>query len=344
MDYSQALTEIKKGLIRPVYLLHGEETFLARQLEKAIVEAVLPDEDRDMSLTVLERDPQPAELANIIETVPFLGGKNVIILRGTGLFRAGKKGGEDEAGSQDKADDRLLKLMADMPEYSHVVFSAGEKADKRRKLFKAVEQYGAVVDLSPLKPKDVRPWITAKLTELGKKMAPDAMEHLLAAVSMMPQVSLGFLSGELDKTALYAAGQTITRRDVMAVMAAVPEVSVFTMIEAVSLKQTARALKLLDEQLSGGESPLRLLALLARQVRMLWQGKVLADRGLTGGEVANELGVPPFVGDKLVRQAYGFTQAKLKATIVALADADRDLKSGRADKFVLEKIIIEMCR
>jgi DNA polymerase-3 subunit delta len=272
MDYSQALTEIKKGLVRPVYLLHGEETFLARRLEKAIVEAVLPDEDRDMSLTVLERDPQPAALVGIIETVPFLGGKNVIILRGTGFFRAGKKDGEDEADSQDKADDRLLKLMADMPEYSHVVFSAGEKADKRRKLFKAVEQYGAVVDLSPLKPKDVRPWITAKLTELGRKMAPDAMEQLLAAVSMMPQVSLGFLSGELDKTALYAAGQTITRRDVMAVMAAVPEVSVFTMIEAVSLKQTARALKLLDEQLSGGESALRLLALLARQVSMLWRG------------------------------------------------------------------------
>lgn len=338
MDYNEAMAEIKKGRVRPVYLIHGEETFLARRLEKAVVEALLPPEERDMGLAVLDRDPPPAELANLIETVPFMGGKNVIVIRGTNLFRS-SKGEEGEGGG----DERLLKLLEAMPDYSHVVFATADAADKRRKLYKCVERCGAAVDVSPLKAKDIRPWLTAKLAELGRRLAPDAAEELLAAFSMMPQLSLGLLDNELDKIALYARGQTITRKDVLAAMSAVPEVSVFAMIDAVSQKQAGKALKLLAEQLAAGENALRLLALLTRQVRMLWRAKELADGGTGSREVAEELGVPPFVGEKLLRQGRGFTAAALRRTLVALAEADRDLKNGRADKYVLERIIIEMC-
>ncbi len=339
MDYGAALTEIKNGLVRPIYLIHGEEAYLARQLEKAAVEALLPPEERDMGLTVLDRDPPPAELANLIESVPFMGGKNVIVIRGTNLFRAGKA----EEG-EDGGDDRLLKLLADMPEYSHVVFVTAAAADKRRKLYKCVERYGAAVEVSPLKAKDIRPWLNDKLAALGRRLAPDATEELLAAFGMMPQLSLGLLDNELDKIALYAQGTTITRRDVAAAMSAVPEVSVFAMIDAVSQKQAGKALKLLAEQLAAGENALRLLALLARQVRMLWRGKELADGGAGSREIADELGVPPFVGEKLLRQGRGFAAATLQRTMVALAEADRDLKNGRADKYVLERIVIEMCK
>lgn len=339
MDYTQALAEIKNGRIRPVYLLHGEETYLARRLEKAVIDALLPPEDRDMALTLLDRDPPVAELVNLIETVPFLGGKNVIVVRGTSLFRSGR--GEDAA--DDKGDERLLKILDNMPDYSHVVFAAAEAADKRRKLFKCVERVGAAVDVSPIKAKDIRPWLTAKLAGLGKKLAPDAAEELLAAFSLMPQLSLGLLDNELDKIALYAADPVITRRDVLAVMAAAPEVSVFAMIDAVSHKQAGRALKLLGDQLAAGENAIRLIALLTRQVRMLWRGKELAGRGAGSREVAEELGVPPFVGEKLLRQCKSFGEPVLRQALVALADADRDLKSGRADKYIIEKIIIEMC-
>ncbi|MBP2653883.1 MAG: polymerase delta subunit [Firmicutes bacterium] len=342
MDYRQVLTEIKKGRIYPVYLLFGEEAFLIHQVEHEIVNAVLPPDERDVGLVVLERDPAPAEMAGLIETVPFMGGKNVVIIRGTQMFRA-RKGGESE-GARDNGGERILALLENMPEYCHVIFTTTEKVDKRRKIYKTVEKSGTVVDFSPLKPKEVRPWIVAKLDELGKKMANDALEHVMAAISLMPQISLGFLNGELEKIALYSKGRVISLAEVLSVMATVPEVSVFTMVEAVSQKQLSRALKLLEEQLSTGENSIRLLLLLARQVRLLWQARELTDKGLNSGLVADKLGVPPFVGDKLVRQSRGFTAAKLQATVVALANADRDLKSGRADNFVLERVIIDMCR
>ena len=344
MEFSQAITEIKKGQIRPVYLLHGEETYFTRQLEHALIDAIVPPDERDMSLTICDRDPVMAELVNMIETVPFMGGKNLIIVRGTQLFKASRKAaGDTEEKESDTGDERLLNLLAAMPDYSHVVFSTTDSADKRRKLYKTIEKYGAVVELAPLKARDVRPWITTRLGELGKKMAPEAVEHFLAAISLMPQVSLGLLSSELEKAALYAKGSVITRQDLEAVMSSLPEVSVFARIDAISQKQGGKALKLLQDELSTGENALKLLALLVRQVRMLWQGKDLASRGLGARDIAERLGVPPFVGEKLVRQAQGFKAASLEKAMVALATADQDLKMGRTDPFALERIIIEMC-
>ncbi|HMM20177.1 MAG TPA: DNA polymerase III subunit delta [Selenomonadales bacterium] len=344
MEFSQAFDEIKKGHIRPAYLLHGEETYFARRLEHALMDAVVPPDERAMSLAVCDRDPAVAELVNMIETVPFMGGKNLIIIRGSQLFKPARKASGDAAEKEgDSGDERLLNLLAAMPDYTHLVFSTTDSVDKRRKLYKAMEKNGAVVELAPLKARDVRPWVAARLGELGKKLAPEAMEHFLAAVSLMPQVSLGLLAGELDKAALYSKSPVISRGDLEAVMSSLPEVSVFAMIDAISQKQVGKALKLLQDELAAGENALKLLALLVRQVRMLWQGKELAARGLGARDIAERLGVPPFVGEKLVRQAQGFTAAKLEKAMVALAAADQDLKMGRTDPFALERIIIEMC-
>jgi DNA polymerase-3 subunit delta len=197
--------------------------------------------------------------------------------------------------------------------------------------------------MSPLKLSDIKVWLNSKLTAMNKKMAPDAVEHLLGALSLMPQISLGFLDNELEKLALYSSGRVITLDDAEQVLASIPEVSVFAMIDALSQKQTAKALELLNEQLAAGDHPLRILALLVRQVRMLWQAKELTGQSIGGRTLAATLGVPPFIGEKIARQSRIFSSNSLKQALLALAVADFELKVGKADSTAIEKIIIEMC-
>lgn len=349
MNYSAVMEQINGGKIAPVYLLYGEETYLIHELENKLTHMLLPPDERETGLAVFDSEPSPEGLVRLIETVPFFGSKNVILVRSTAMFRSRKASGQtEEADSSEEAVDagseKLMKLFANMPAYSHVIFIAGDKIDKRKKIVKAIEKHGSVVELAPLKVKDVKPWIIAKLAEMNKKLTADAMEHLLNIVSIMPQVSLGFLAGELEKASLYTrAKPAITREDLTAILSIVPEVSVFVMLEALSQKQAARALQLLGEQLSTGEFPFRLLALLARQVRHLWQAKLMAEQGRSPQEVANEFKVPLFIGEKLIRQSRSFSAEQLKNGILRLAAADRDLKTGKADSHVLEQFIIELC-
>lgn len=345
MDYKTVMTAVKQNNIAAVYLLYGEETYYLRQLEHALIDGIVAPEDRDMNLLIFEKDPPPEELINTIETIPFLGGKNLIIVRGTMLFSAGRKGNTGEV--QDKTDtvtERLIQLFAGMPEYSHVVFIASDKPDKRRKLYKVIEKHGTIYEAAALKGKELRSWLADRLKELKLKMAPDAQEHLLAAVSMMPQVSLDFLNNELEKVMLYTADKnSVSRHDLMQILSSVPEVSVFAMVEALSQKQTPQALAMLREQLNAGEHPVRILALLARQVRQLWQAKELINSGCGSREVAEYFRVPGFIGEKLVKQSRSFSGAKLKEAMLGLAAADRNLKSSRTGPVALEKIIIELC-
>lgn len=342
MNHLDILSEIKTKNIKPVYLIYGEETYLSRQIEEALIAAILTPEEREMNLAVFNQDPSPQELVGLIETIPFIGGKNVIVIRDTSLFKA-RKGINGDEDNQSGNDDILINVFSNMPEYSLVVFTTTEKVDKRRKLFKVIESYGRAVEMLPLKTNDVRPWLNSKLASLNKKMAPDAVEHILGAVALMPQISLGFLNNEIEKLALYSGRQVITLADAEAVLATIPEVSVFVMIEALSRKQITKALELLNEQLRAGEHPLRLMALIVRQVRMLWQAKELILQGIDGRRLAPSLGVPPFIGEKIARQSRNFSVSALKKALLELAAADYNLKVGKADGSVLERIMIEMC-
>ncbi len=345
MSYIDVLGQIKKGQIKSIYLLHGEEVYFIRQIEQAVIKAVLAPDEMDMNLVILEREPAVNELRALIETVPFMGGKNVIVVRGTSLLRSKKKESNEEDEIGDKGDDHLLELIANMPDYVHVILSTTDKVDKRRKLFKMIEKYGAAVEVSHLKVKDVRGWLTAKLAELNKKMSTDAMEYFLGIVSMMPKVSLGFLHNELEKAALFTANKAvISKQDLSEIMSAIPEISVFSMIDAVSQKQVGKALQLIGEQLHAGEHPLKLISLLVRQVRMMWQMKEMLTEGYGSREIADKLGLVPFIAEKMIKQSRDFTLQTLKETMMALATADHHLKSGKANSMILEEIIIRMCK
>ncbi|HWR41290.1 MAG TPA: DNA polymerase III subunit delta [Patescibacteria group bacterium] len=353
MDYKAAMDHIARETLRPVYLLHGEESYLLRRVSGAILDRTLTPEEREMNLTVLDRDPALSQLIGLLETAPFFGEKNVVLIRQSQLTAAARKergedaaaGGDDTGKPQSAAgEERLLKLLANMPECSMLILMTA-KADKRRKIYKTIEKYGMVVEAPPLKGKELRAWLTGRLAERKLKLAPDAAEYLLTAVSLMSQVSLDFIENELEKAALHQVGPgAVSLAALQQTLSAAPEISVFAMLEALSQKQLAEALGLLEAQLAAGEHPIKLLALLARQVRQLWQTRMLAGKGQGSREIAEYFRVPPFIGEKLLKQSRSFDGEKLKQALLELADADRDLKSGRASALALERIMIDLCR
>lgn len=340
MQYQELLQELKKGQTRPLYLLYGEETYLIRQLEQQIINILVPPADRDMQLTVLEQDPGINEWIERVETVPFFGGRNVLLIRNSQWFGGGKKNAQDEGCEE----ERLLACLANMPEYACVIWSTEAKADKRRKLYKTVDKQGAVVELSPLKARDVRPWLEGRMKEAGRQLTTEAMEYWLSIIHLMPQVSLGFLDNEWQKLLLYTDAKRIGKPELETVLASLPEVSVFAMLDAITQKQTAQALELLKTQLAAGEHPLRLIALLARQIRQLWQAQELAAAGYQGRDAAEALGVVPFIAEKMLRQSRLFPAAVLEQALHDLAIADYGFKSGQANSITLEAIVIQLCQ
>jgi len=345
MKYAEAMAAIKKGDLKSVYLIAGEESYLAEKIEQALLDKLLPEANKE-GLQKISGDIDLAELMNLIDSAPFFSDKNVILIRGTTLLKEKKNAApaEGKKAKTDKKEEALLSTLADMPPYSVLILVSHEKPDKRRKIYKTIEKYGMTVEAESLHAWNINEWLQAKLSEMGKQFDREAHAYLLEAIGVMQKISLGFLDQELSKLALYTDKRLIGKEDLLQILSGLPEVSIFAMLDAISEKNTGKALQLLNEQLETGTYPLNIAALLIRHVRQLWQAKILEAKGYSGRQLASPLGLVPFVAEKVAKYSRSFKEPALKQALMDLAEMDYKLKSGQAEPALLERIIIELCR
>lgn len=351
-----------------IHLLFGEESLLIRELTNRIIESRLTSADREFNLVSLESDPDVPELLHLVESVPFFGEHKVVVIRNTKMFQAPRrrtvsvepsneeKGGsagdmpELEQESLTTADPRLLRLFQNMPAYTTLVFTA-TKADKRIKLTKAVAEYGAVQELVPFRPteeREIRTWVEKVAGFYGKKMSRDAMDHLMAVAWTMNQIPRSFLSSEVEK-AVHFVGEkpVIDRKALEQVLANIPEVSAFSMTEALARRNVGQALERMEDLFVSKEPPLKIIGLLAYHVRRWLLTRQISDRKGTEAEMRAALGTKggsAGMGSRVIAQSRHFQTQALTRSLLILADANIAVRSGRDPKPYLEQLVIELCR
>ena len=344
MKFGDFMASLQRGELKHVYLLAGEEHYYIEKAQERILSRLFANpQEQGESIQKISGAVDSDDLVGLIETAPFFASKNVLLLQDTSLFKDKNEGEEKKAG-KDKKLERLLATLADMPEFSYVIFVQNGKADKRRKIYKTIEKNGMVLEAEAIRAWNINDWLQGKLQTINKDMDREAMAYFSGVVSTMQTISLEFLDREFDKLALFTQDRRITRKLLEKVFAGLPEVSVFALLDAISERKAKKALQLLRRQLNDGTYFTVILALLTRHVRQLWQAQVLQQQGIRGKALAKPLELNPFIAEKLGRAAMQFPAAVLKRNMLELIDADYFLKTGQAGDEVLEHIVIDLCR
>ena len=348
MEYGAFLAAVKKNPLPHVFLLAGAERYFIDRARAAILARLFPNgEGEQDGLSRLAGGEGIETLLGYIETAPFFTDKNVVLVTDAAFFHE-KKAAETPAGTgkarADKKMDRLLAVLADMPKYSYVIFQTAAKLDRRKKLCKTIEKAGLILEADPIRAWNIGGWLAPKLKAIGKELDQGAYAYFMGAVGMMREISLEYLDGEFDKLALYSNAPRVTKREIMAVFAGIPEVSAFALLDAISERSAKKALMLLRRQMADGTYFTILLALLTRHVRQLWQALLLQKKGIRGKALAKPLELNPFIAEKLGRAAMAFPEHALKEALLTLIDADYLLKTGQAGEEMLEHAVITLCR
>ena len=344
MKFGDFMASLQRGELKHVYLLAGEEHYYIEKAQERILSRLFANpQEQGEAIQKISGAVDFDDLVGLIETAPFFASKNVLLLQDTSLFKDKNEGEEKKAG-KDKKLERLLATLADMPEFSYVIFVQNGKADKRRKIYKTIEKNGMVLEAEAIRAWNINDWLQGKLQTINKDMDREAMAYFSGVVSTMQTISLEFLDREFDKLALFTQDRRITRELLEKVFAGLPEVSVFALLDAISERKAKKALQLLRRQLNDGTYFTVILALLTRHVRQLWQAQVLQQQGIRGKALAKPLELNPFIAEKLGRAAMQFPAAVLKRNMLELIDADYFLKTGQAGDEVLEHIVIDLCR
>ena len=340
MKFGEFMASLQKSELKHVYLLAGEEHYyIEKAREKLFAQLFASPQEQAGALQKLTGVLDTDDLVGLIETAPFFASKNVLLLQDTSLFKENKEEGNSKKPGKDKKMERLLATLADMPEFSYVIFVQNGKADKRRKLYKAIEKCGAVLEADAVRAWNINDWLQGKLQSMNKDMDREAMAYFSGVVSTMQTISL-----EFDKLALFTKERQITKDLLTKVFAGLPEVSVFAMLDAISERKAKKAMQLLRRQLNDGTYFTVILALLTRHVRQLWQAQTLQKQGIRGKALAKPLELNPFIAEKLGWAAMQFPEAVLKRNMLELIDADYFLKTGQAGEEVLEHAVIDLCR
>jgi DNA polymerase-3 subunit delta len=108
------------------------------------------------------------------------------------------------------------------------------------------------------------------------------------------------------------------------------------------MRDADTAVRVMHGVLVRGESPLVVLSHLARQMRLLLQAKDYP--GLTSDQLAQTIGVHPFVARKVSQQAERFTDGQLERALATLLDADIGIKTGKLDDVTaLDLVVTALC-
>lgn len=348
MDYyTELLNSLKRGVVHPVYLFYGEEGYLREQAAGRLINFCREGGGSDFNIDLIDGETAgPGDIVASAETLPLFAAKRLVVVKNPPFFKAAKRAGrEAPAETEEKPAARgetvLLKYLKDPLCSTILVFNTGEPVDKRKRIFKAIKEAGKAVEFTYMKRNELARLLTQKADKAGRKFAGRALDELLDTVGP----SLQKLSVEFDKLLNYTVQSgVINLDDVRRLCPPVLEDNIFTIVDAVGNRRCGEALSGIKDMLAAKEPPLRILAMITRQFRLLLQVHDLAGRGCPPREIASRLKIHPYVAQKLAAQCRNYSRESLICAFQSLLEVDVAVKTGRQEFYpAVEHFILKLC-
>jgi DNA polymerase-3 subunit delta len=334
MRPDEALREAAERRLRPVYLVTGEETYLAHQAVTGLVAAV--DTGPAGSLNedkLMASDTSGDAVVAAARTVPMMARQRLVLVRGLERW-------ESKSGRGAESLDALAAYAAD-PVTSAVVILVAEKLNPNRKLVRAARLGGWLVSCDPLPRRELPGWAVAHARERGHSMSRTTAELL----SELAGPDLAAVADAIERLSLFVGkAAAIDESAVSEVVARLRHDDVWTLVDALAARDPGRALRALRDAYDARDSGLPLLGTIGWRVRQLITMRAHLERGASPSEAAKIAGVAPFKASDTARALRALPSPLLERWLMLCAEADLALKgSRRPGGEVLATMIVEMC-
>lgn len=335
MTPDAAIEEARRGALRPVYLVAGDERFTRDQVVAAIRAAALGsgiaafNEDK---FTAGEADVE--KILGAVRTVPMMAPKRFVLVSGVERWESAESSGSPL--------DRLADYASAPIAETCLVLTAG-KLDGRRRLATVARKQGFAVDCAELDRRELPRWIEVRAQALG-----NAIEHEVAdLLAEIAGPELGSVNDALERLSLYVgAGAPITEHAVSECVARVRAADTWAVVEAVRGRDLGAALRALSEAYDPRDRGLPLLGALAWSIRQLARFQAEVAGGASPDQAAKKAGVfQPFRVRELSKMASTIPTRDVERWIMVLAETDLALKgSRRPPEAILEEMLTRLCQ
>jgi len=346
------VAEVRQRKLRPAYVFIGDEAFFRKRCREAIVQHLVPPDLRDFSLHEVDlAGTSVAEILDRARTPSLLASFQVFFITGVKLLY-GRGSHKDEFDSIEEYvanpnPDALLLFIAD-----HISIPADARRmemqdrDRYERLRETLGQFCGTVELARVEEGEAMRWLSETCSAQGVKLDVDAARELVDSLGG----DMMLLAGELEKLMLYVGEKkAIGLEDVETMVLSARHRTLYDLTDAISSRDRARALNVLDAILStadGEEAAIGHLYMLAktfRQILVIHEKRVRDQRALWQ-VLWQGFRVPPFAADDILRQAARYkSKREITRALELVARADLELRSNPPSKrLVLERLVLEL--
>ena len=349
------VAEVRGNNLRAGYVLLGDEIFLYERCRRAVLDTLVPQELRDFCLSDLDlAETNIFDVLDRARTPSLMAPFQVFFVRGLkALYTRGAK--KDEFAAIEEYfrasnPQSMILFIAD-----HIRIPSDPRRmdmeDKNRyeRIRETLGDWCGIVELARADEADALRWITAESERNGVRFDPDAAREMADALG----ADMMLIASEWNKLVLYAGEKRqVTLGDVETMVLAAKQRSLYELTDAISAKDTPRALLLLQGLLNasdGGEDSaighLYMLARTFRQMLVILEKNVRDSRAIWQA-LWQGFRMPPFAADDLIRQARRYKSSReITRALRLIARADLELRSQPPDKkLVLERLVFDLTK
>lgn len=322
---------------KPVFLFYGPDRYSCYQKLKFWQDEFVKKYG-DNSLEIIEgKKLNPQEFATNLEALPFLSEKRLIIVK-------------DFLDDGHKDDQKIVaESIENTADFCIIVFYESEIPEKTSSLYKKIVKIGKVEEFKAMSPDTICKWIMEKAKKDNIKISFPTANYL----SQYCEPELWSVSQELDKLALFANGQEITKAMIDELCVASLTSTIFKFTDSLAQKSRKQSIKNFSILCETGEDLGRIFFMIVRHFRILLQVKDLLNKGENGTSITKKLGQHPFVIQKSSSQSRNFPFEKLQEIYKKLLSIDVQVKTGgikshKGDQgefeLAIEKLIVDCCK
>ena len=329
-EINAIVSDIKKGTLKPIYFLMGDEPYYIDKISDYIEENVLDETEKGFNQQVMYgRDVTIEDIVGAAKRYPMMAEKQVLIVK--------------EAQDLSRSIEKLVSYAENpQPTTVLVLNYKYKKLDKRKKLHKAVAKTGLVYESKKLYDNQVSDWIRRVLS--GKKYQIDPKAALMLVEFLGTDLSK--IANELDKLMLVLPKETIiTDAHIEENIGISKDFNNFELKKAIGEKNVLKANRIINYFV---ENPKKNPTVMTISLLNGFFTKLLLFHGLkdkSKNSVAKTLGVSTYFVDEYFLAARNFPMRKVAQVIAALRDADvksKGVGANQTQEDILKELLFKI--
>ena len=324
------ISDVKRGVFAPVYLLMGDEPYYPELVCQAIVDNCLQDYEKDFNETICYgSDVTTSQIVTSARRFPMMAERQLVVVK--------------EAQQMKGIEDLAVYCAEPLDSTVLVLLMHKASADKRKSLYKTIQKTGIVVDSPAIRDYEIGNWISSYYAGRGLSIEPQAA----ALLGESAGTDLSVIVAETEKLLrnLPEGCTQVRMEDVEKNVGISRQYSVFELTRELSLKNSAKALKIATHIGTAAKfaMPMAVSALYTHFYRILkYEAALQKNPRMDQQERASILGVNPYFLREYDAAVRNYPVPSAMKVISMLCEFDYLGKGGDGATLAPDQMLIEL--